>query len=502
MKNHGYRTLRGLSPESASSAQRSPQARGGASNAGEGRFRRIFPASGFVPDPAVFAAVGAESGPMDGGINPDATADVPLGMIFLGQFIDHDITFDPTSGLDAVNDPDAVLNFRTPALDLDCVYGAGPGDSAYLYDESGKKLLTAQEGSAFIHQPVVFRQNDLCRNADGIAVIGDPRNDENRVISQLQLAFIRFHNKVMDKIQTADPNVANLRLPGDADDFAFAQRLVRWHFQWIVNNEFLPLLCGQTLVDQILDDSGAVDSGRKIYDPADLSERAFIPIEFAVAAYRFGHSMIAQSVKTKHTPLELESLFGQKMGSGFSPLSHSAGVIKWNYLFDINGSDFQRADRLDTKLATTLLNLPFIKIAPASLAERNLRRGASFSLASGEEVVDAINAQLSNHISKLTANEINTLSGGNFGTGAFVNNTPLWYYILAEAESLGNGVTGAGQGLGPAGGRIVAETLIGIQQKDATSYLCYNQNNPGAPWSPDLIQGPGDFTMADLLTYS
>src|SRR2546427_448502 len=85
-----------------------------------------------------------------------ATADVPTpedqadeeensgisaGYTYLGQFIDHDLTFDPASSLERQNDPDGLVDFRTPRFDLDCIYGRGPDDQPYLYRRDGLHML-------------------------------------------------------------------------------------------------------------------------------------------------------------------------------------------------------------------------------------------------------------------------------------------------------------------------------------------------------------------------
>ena len=196
--------------------------------------------------------------------NPNQTA----GFTFLGQFLDHDITFDPTSSLERQVDPEAVNNFRTPALELDNVYGSRRGASPHLYDQTspgGIKLLIDDEAP-----------NDLPRNSQNTAIIGDPRNDENLIVSQLHLAFLKFHNAVIDWV--LDSGVSS---PNEA--FDEAQRLVRRHYQWIILHEFLPATVGQGLVDDVL------EKGRRFYN---WRNEPFIPVEFSVAAYRFGHSQV------------------------------------------------------------------------------------------------------------------------------------------------------------------------------------------------------------------
>src|SRR5262249_39021194 len=158
-------------------------------------------------------------------------------------------------------------NFRTPRLDLECVYGAGPVGQPYLYDvHDPDKLLIGLSQS-----PV----GDLPRNEQGLALIGDARNDTHLFISQLHLAFLHFHNRVVD----------NLRRDGvkAAEIFDRAAQTVRRHYQWIVVHEFLPLTVGEDLMLELL------DSGPRI---CRFEDRPFIPVEFSDAAYRFGHAQI------------------------------------------------------------------------------------------------------------------------------------------------------------------------------------------------------------------
>jgi hypothetical protein len=207
--------------------------------------------------------------------NPQMTA----GMTFLGQFLDHDITLDLTSRLGVSQDPTSVRNFRTPAFELDSVYGSGPQAAPYLYDQSDagrgiKFLLEDIPGSASQSRGGITRY-DVPRDSANVAVIGDSRNDENMIISQLQVAFLKFHNAVVDQVtQTTG-------LTNPSEIFAEAQRLVRWHYQWIIVHEFLPKTVGPELVQNVLTE------GRQFYHWQD---EPFIPVEFSISAYRFGHS--------------------------------------------------------------------------------------------------------------------------------------------------------------------------------------------------------------------
>jgi Animal haem peroxidase len=194
--------------------------------------------------------------------NPD-NPELSAGFTFLGQFLDHDLTFDPTSSLERQQDPEAIANFRTPLLELDNVYGSGPTASPHLYDQ------TAEETKFYIEEipdsATKTRDGstkfDVPRNLQNTALIGDPRNDENLIISQLHLAFLKFHNAVIDYVKAEMPELTTPR-----ERFAEAQRLVRWHYQWIVVHEFLPKTCGQKIVDDVL------EKGRKVLS---LEQRAF-----------------------------------------------------------------------------------------------------------------------------------------------------------------------------------------------------------------------------------
>ena len=241
-----------------------------------GRFGRLFPGLPVFADDndkvrqALFE-LGKRGGLMDAGAtNPDNET-IPAGFTFFGQFVDHDLTFDPTSILERQNDPEAIENFRTPAFELDNVYGSGPRASRHLYDVNDPaKFLVEKLGGP-------DSNDDMPRNSQNTALIGDPRNDENTIVSQFHVAILKFHNAIVDHLRKKNPNEPQV--------FEKAQRMVRWHYQWIILNEFLPKIVGQRVLDDVLDDRPR----ERIFQ---WRNEPFIPVEFAVAAYRFGHSQV------------------------------------------------------------------------------------------------------------------------------------------------------------------------------------------------------------------
>ena len=449
-----------------------------------GRFGRMFRSlPPLYSNPNSLSTIGNAGGGMDGGNNRRSTGTVPLGMIFLGQFIDHDITFDTTSNFSTINNPTRITNVRTPNLDLDCIFGGGPEDEPFLYTAAANNhfFLLTGETNDNIGQGVDIEKHDLARTGIGVAIIGDPRNDENRIISQLQLAFIRFYNSIYQEIITSQPSIPA------KEAYEEARQITTWHYQWIVVNEFLPALCGKSIVSQVL------GNGRKFYRPVNAP---FIPVEFSIAAYRFGHSMIPQNIRLKTGGNEF-NIFSNEFGFGFSKITNENQIIDWEEFFDINGSNFQKAEQLDTQLSSSLLNLPFIPSpnpADKSLATRNLRRGQSFLLPSGENVA--------RHLGR-DENEINSIKNRvstNFPNADISAGTPLWLYLLAEAEVIGrvdqvnNNIQG--EGLGPVGATIITEVILGLLELDDNSYLGANRD-----WLPSLSNN-GTFTIANLIEHS
>jgi hypothetical protein len=416
---------------------------------------------------------------------------IPGGFTYFGQFVDHDITFDVSSTLDAEIDANTINNMRSPSLDLDSVYGRGPGLDPFLYEfpsggpSSAIKLQVGTNTNVGPGGPsnngapsgMVAQSNwDVPRiPGTNTAVIGDPRNDENLIIVQFQHAMLRFHNAVVDLLLAAS-------FAGDI--FAEAKRIVTHHYQWAVVNDFLKRMCGATAVSDALSTVSA-----------PIGSPFRMPVEFAVAAYRFGHSMIRDFywVNFNFTNATLGQVFEFNRNPRLPVFSN--WVVDFNAFFDtgIPVPVNNKARKIDSFMASGLEALPGFTGMMAILATRNLRRGLALGLPSGQGMATALGksalteAELT---SGLPTAEVSVL---NASSKLLLKKTPLWYYVLREAA-----VRGGGNQLGPVGAAIVAETLVRILKRDASSYL----NVPGGftPMLPSTI--PGDFTVADLLTFA
>jgi hypothetical protein len=412
------------------------------------------------------------------GTEPRLNPDLPAGYTYVGQFIDHDITFDPASSLQQQNDPDALHDFRTPRFDLDSLYAKGPSQDPFLYDQDPSDARL--KGAAFLLGKNVGNGRDLPRNSQGRALIGDPRNDENLIVSQLHCAFLRFHNKLAAHI--AD----RTQLRGQ-ELFLETQRRVRWHYQWMVIHDFLKRVAGSHLVDQLVPPGATAGQVRSNLQFFQWQRSPFMPVEFSVAAYRFGHSMVrfdyTINVEVSEIPVFSDSTDPFTNLNGFRPLPKRWG-FQWKFFFEMAANHQpQLAHRIDTKLSKPLGDLPKVIAAhPRSLAQRNLLRGRAFGLPSGQEVAQAMS------IAPLTDAELGIASV----SPQFAGNAPLWFYILKEAH-----LQHDGRRLGSVGGRIVAEVFAGLLAGDPHSYLRHPGFTPGVALAPD-----GEFGMPELIRFA
>ncbi|MBL9101690.1 MAG: hypothetical protein JNL82_12075 [Myxococcales bacterium] len=437
--------------------------------------------------------------------DPAGDSAIPAAYTYLGQFIDHDVTLEALSaalpdltapGLRPMALADArtlLRNARTASLDLDSVYGLPAprsGDQMVL----GTVSPTVNNNPPLARPPGKDDLNDLPREArsedpehDRAALIGDPRNDENTIISQLHVAFLRAHNAIVAR----------------GHGFDEAGVLLRQHYQHVVIHDFLRRIVDPALVDRIL------QYGNRFYDA--MAEPFYLPLEFTVAAYRFGHTMVRGAYdfnlnfnRTRGgIPATLQLLFTFTAFSGqlgdFATLPHN-WIVEWPELIG-DGPEVEKTRRLDTRLVEPLFTLPQIDGQPepgdrGRLAVRNLLRGYLLRMPTGQAVARALG------VAPLTAAELEAVAasvpaapGGEsqldvLRSAGFLERTPLWFYVLAEAASVGDG-----QRLGPVGGTIVAEVLIGLVRRSKDSILrTYG-------WRPTLpsARGDGHFDLSDLL---
>jgi Animal haem peroxidase len=458
------------------------------------RFRRIGPKGKQLPEATLrrLADAMTEAGGGNTGI--------PAGYTYLGQFIDHDLTMDRTDVMFGASvAPSDMRQGRSPSLDLDSLYGAGPHDANsekfYMDDGLRLKMGKSDDGKPF----------DLPRAGNKI-LIPDKRNDENLAVGQTHLAFIRFHNRAIKELSGVP----------QAKRFAKARRAVVKHYQWMIRHDYLPRICEQSVVDDVF------TNGRKIFEPdAATSAATSMPVEFAVAAFRLGHSMIRGDYEWnaifQDGGATLRELFTFSGTSGvLTQASPLPGVwpADWRRLYDFPAAGhpdlaappgrFNLAMRIDTRIVNRLGNLPLgsirAKKKPAdalelNLAFRNLVRARTVKLATGQDMVQ----RLKDRGVSVTALTKNQIIGGSGGAelssltpaqrNAVAQNTPLWFYILREAELNDGKLTGVGA-------RIVAETFHRAIAGSKASIIRHKG------FVPHFAKDNQTFNMPDLLFFA
>lgn len=375
------------------------------------------------------------------------SSSITNGLAIFSQFLAHDITFDSTSKLRGLNAIATVQNDRTLNLDLDCVYGQRTQDFFYDAEDSDKLLL----GKRYSDEEHVWY--DLQRNRQCKAIIPDSRNDENIIVSRMQTLFLHFHNTMVDLLrrQNCTNNV-----------FEEAQKRVIWHYHWLIVHEFLYKMLDRTIYNRLMQEGCAY-----------FTHPFALPLEFTGAAFRTGHSQ-ARDQNRINDDVE-KSLFEL----GFFETMEE--FVDWHYLFDFNDGKVQYANQIDTKIARAFHRIPFIKSSDKkekSLPFRNLKRGVAYGLPSGE----AVAMRLAQEPLDIAETKQLDLPG-----------TPLWYYLLKEAEVLGN----SGEHLGPVGSIILGECFLTIMHHDDWSYLKIYPR-----WCPELGRQPGHFDFIDLICFA
>jgi hypothetical protein len=491
------------------------------------RAGKAVPLAAAAPPPFRFSRVGPRGTPLApalvrklalamvvGGGPDGGPHGVPAGYTYLGQFIDHDLTMDRTELMLGENvSPTDLLQGRSPRLDLDSLYGAGPASpqSARFYAADGLHLRT---GTTIAVPPDKAKAaHDLPRSGTGrtaqakrTAVIPDPRNDENLIVAQTHVAMIRFHNRIVDQVPASVPA---------AQRFGHARKRVTLHYQWLIRHDYLPRICRSTTLDDVW------ANGRVLVEPdAKPTDVPAMPIEFSVAAFRLGHSMVRQSYNwNRRFPDQdgfLEYMFefsGLGGDLGGEKALISTWLADWRRMYDfVHGGHpgltapggVNRAMRIDTRLTDPLKNLPPSVFGGAdtigfddlrrNLAFRNLTRAGMVKLATGQGMA-ALLKKRGVAVKELTRAQILDGNGGADLSGltsaekdAVATRTPLWFYILREAEQ------NAGR-LRDVGARIVAETFHRAIEGSRFSIV----REPD--WRPTIGRN-GTFEMTDLLFFA
>ncbi len=496
-----------------------------------------------------------------------ADGELPVGYVFFGQFIDHDLTLDVVSGFNRLIRADEFANTRTVDLDLDNVYGDGPEATPFLYNLPYLRL-----GAALVVRDGEVVRRDVLRlpmagggaEAGGAptALIGDPRNDENFAIAQMQAAFIAFHNRVVDLLlaeEYPDTEVSALSDGERLELFEAARDHVVHYYHRIVMEDYLPRIIGIERLRQM------VVTGRDFYFPDGFRTRdgrlrePFIPIEFAVAGFRFGHSQVPDryTLRANAERPVIASLFADPAAApgvlnprGFTPIRFGDGnlVFEWHRLVDIGGpwDQLQVAQKIDPRLENVLSRLHEVGVVrgddEGNLASRNLNRSRTFQLPSGQALAVKVLLQLEakgvlDRIYVAGDDTVATCPDAPAAVAPFclaadatteatlgIASTPLWYYILQEASHFGCPLTGCARGgddasdgpdaaqtrgmtvqaavtpaggfvLGPVGSAVVGETLYGL----VDHYREATGN--GLDFQPGLAPNrlvPFDTTLADV----
>jgi hypothetical protein len=422
--------------------------------------------------------------------NPNGTGAI---YTYWGQFIDHDLTrdlqaipFDPAAGVPfSFINPTTLTNFETFVFDLSSLYNTSPAQ--------GTGAVFASDGVHMVTQePNPNGVPDVPRNSSGVALIGDPRNDENEIVVQVHHGFLRFHNAVVDAL-----GITNL---GEA------QAIVTKYYQWAILNDFLPTICGPDVPAGIL--NGSIPNP---YPASDANVTPpLTPVEWSTAAYRLhpmvrtaylmnntgdgGHPLFDGTDDDLHGGRQIPAANAIDFGNFVNSIAGASNVInQFNELQPVMsgpaGPDASPTTSDTDTGGAALYDLPIGGQSGAEpsgsdiLAFRNLIRGFSYGDPSGQDVAQALGQPV---ISPTDAIDPSVVSG-------FESGTPLWYYLLQEAQANNP------QFVGPSAARIIAGSFIRIM--GAEGGILSNRGKSFTP-EPPIAPAAGQFGIADLLLFA
>jgi hypothetical protein len=456
-------------------------------------YRFVFGAAdpATVPASAALQALGAAI--MSEPVAAFAESDIPAGYTYLGQLIFHDITF---------MSPGRKINFRSPALDLDSIF-----PSAELLAQTPPFGLGPLPVGRTTSEGIVLAE-DLPRVREGInsgqPLIQDPRNDDFLPLAQCHLTLLKFYNAIARNPRNGA--AANIR-----------ETWVK-HFQHLVLHDFAPRIVGRETYEAVLND------GRRLVAPGCIGPSTeWMPLEFAVACGRYGHSMIRDDYspwnRLVSTPVGVRDFMDLSFRNSIDGLADNnrglpiKWVTNWFRLFDFaqhplwrDAGEPMKAGRIGTRFTHDLASLPErIRARPPNaavdaeafnLATASLLRGREVGIASAQQAFNFCRGRGLNlrqlSTDELIAGETASVRDAFRRHDALGRHTPLWYYVLREAALLGDG-----NHLGPLGGRVVMETLHAAIEAGEISIL------KDADWRPHLPSVKADdFTIVDLIAFA
>jgi hypothetical protein len=418
-------------------------------------------------------------------IEREGTLTPRVGYTYFGQFVGHDLTHDTTPLEGPYAAPEQTPNYRTPSFDLDHIYGGGPEKSPFLYEgERGEESFKIGATT-----PTGIRRDLPVEH--GMVLIGDlrdTRNLDNLILRQLHVVFLKLHNEAIRQLGSDPPILTGIENLGPGTLFERAQRLVRWHYQWIIRHDFLPRILHTDVWNY---------QERRTLKQIEPKTSYSVPIEFSLAAYRFGHSMVRNAYRLNCRQKRV--VIGELMALGqkASPIPDDY-LIEWGTFFDGLPTSGPQASSsfIDTSVSVAMhgLSPSTIRLSnaleppdPSNLPMRTLLRGARAGLPSGQEVADSLFAQGKiKSGDRLTGSQLTRdtcdRTGSIMRKTGLEQNTPLFYYLLKEAE-----INAAGLTLGPIGSHIVSEVIQGALEADPDGYMAV----VGPKWPLPLWRFPG-----------
>ncbi len=426
----------------------------------------------------------------------DPASELPAAYTYFGQFLAHDLTH--MKKQENGNNETVWVNASNHALTFESLFGtlhAGGQSSAEWINEAGACLGQNQNIPTQI-EPTFDLPRDI-HNGQPRCV--DPRADSNLALAQMHVLLVRFHQKLA-KISEATEQDAKLE--------------TKRHIQAVVLTDYLPRLIPSDIYNSVLKE------GRRVVAPDDAAE-FLVPLEFAAAVFRFGHSM----VRKVYSPWGLSWPIGApdqypEESASLGTLLHytSNGEITKNHLEYYWGQFWRHwvdmklvgkensnvfAAPISTRINSDLgkipkANFPHIKTdgETFNLPLQTLLRGSKFSLPSGQEVAEFLGEKQTLDVKAFLDKDPRFAEVAS--SSILHEHTPLWFYTLAEAEGSPEGK------LGSVAARVVMETFHAALDADHEGILRFMDNNANLDFKiriPTQSETNSHITLTDIVKF-